>query len=129
MNIIITLPLYLWLKIAKQEKTIEIRCFLPRYFNRSKSRVYVCVKGTNAVYGYFEVERFEHVTFPFSWYAHNGKAVGVPYPWFRDYAESHKKVFAWHIRHAVEFDTPYDLQQHFYTARAPQSFVYITKNL
>lgn len=129
MNIIITLPLYLWLNIAGQKKTIELRSIVPRLFNRYAGRVYVCVKGTDAVYGYFEVERFEHVAFPFAWYAKNGYAVHVPYPWFKEYAANHKRVFAWHIRHAVEFDIPCDLRQHFNVTHAPQSFVYTSIDL
>ena len=56
MDIVITLPKVLWLKIVSGEKLVEMRkWYLPSHFNRQTDCIYVVLKGTRRVAGFFKV--------------------------------------------------------------------------
>lgn len=55
MDIAITLPKKLWEKIVSGEKVYELRKECPRRFTMGSNVVYVILKGTKDVVGYFTV--------------------------------------------------------------------------
>jgi hypothetical protein len=58
MNIAITLPKNLWDKICSGEKLYECRKQIPRNFLPGCDSVWVILKGTNKVVGFFKIDTF-----------------------------------------------------------------------
>lgn len=123
-HIIITLPAYLWEKIVKKEKRIELRSSFPRSFSFENSKCYVVRKGTHDVLGYFKITEISD-------YKPNGcipiglaNLLKVPFKWLVIYCRKNKKLYFWHIGEVHEFPESIDARQVFGISTNPQSFIY-----
>ena len=126
MDIAITLPLDLWKKIVAGEKSIELRKSFPKVFNVKTDRVYVIIRGTRHITGYFMVSSFE------AFYAESINdlypiltKIAVPKQWIIGYIGYSSMVYFWHIRAVIEFAKPIDREYYWKMHTNPQSFVYI----
>lgn len=126
MDIAITLPLELWKKVVAGEKSIELRKNFPKDFNVKTDRVYVILKGTRHIGGYFMVSSFE------AFYAESIDdlypvlyKIAVPKQWIIGYIGYASMVYFWHIRAVIEFAKPIDRLDYWRMKNNPQSFVYI----
>ena len=126
MDIAITLPLDLWKKIVSGEKSIELRKNFPKEFNVKTDRVYVILKGTRHIAGYFMVSSFEYI------YAESildfkrfRAEISVPITWIVNYVGFGSVVYLWHIRDVNEFAVPIDREYYWKMQTNPQSFIYI----
>lgn len=123
-HIIITLPAYLWEKIVKKEKRIELRSNFPRSFSFENSKCYVVIKGTPALVGYFKITEISdynpdgYIPKSFADY------LGVTLKWLVSYCRNKKKLYLWHIGEVHEFPEPIDARQTFGISTNPQSFIY-----
>ena len=126
MDIAITLPLDLWKKIVAGEKTIELRKNFPKEFDVKTDRVYVILKGTTRIAGYFMVSSFE------AFYAESINdlypiltKIAVPKQWVIRYIGYASMVYFWHIRSVVVYPKHVDRKYYWKMQTNPQSFVYI----
>ena len=126
MDIAITLPLDLWKKIVSGEKSIELRKNFPKEFNVKTNRVYVILKGTTRIAGYFMVSSFE------AFYAESINdlypilnKIAVPKQWIIGYIGYSSMVYFWHIRSVVVYPKYIDRIYYWKMQTNPQSFVYI----
>lgn len=98
MDIAITLDQSLWDKIVSGEKGIELRKDIPSFFNKNKDKVFVIIKGTDKVVGYFFVDFFFAttpsvlLTSP-KWM----RLISVPQDWISKYVEKASHVYLWYI--------------------------------
>lgn len=126
MDIAITLPQDLWKKIVSGEKSIELRKNFPKEFDVNTDRVYVFLKGTKHIAGYFRVTSFEafHVKgfsdlYPFITH------IAVPKQWIFGYWGYSPMVYLWHIGNVFEFGKPINRDYYWKMQSNPQSFVYL----
>lgn len=126
MDIVITLPISLWKKIVSGEKSIELRKNFPKEFDVNTDRVYVILKGSKLIAGYFKVRCFE------SFNAENESAfdtildeVSVPKQWIIEYVGNKKTLYLWRIGDVVEFRHSIDRRYYWMIQSNPQSFVYL----
>ena len=126
MDIAITLPRTLWNKIVTGEKTIELRKNFPQKFQLEIDRVYVCVKGTALVAGYFSVSHFEACHHAFIC-THDDilKKIAVPVDWIDMYFGKKNWAYLWHIKHVVRFSGLGCHRSLYLLDKNPQSFVYL----
>lgn len=126
MDIAITLPLDLWKKVVAGEKSIELRKNFPKEFNVKTDRVYVIIKGTRHIAGYFMVSAFEafHVKGISDLYPFLTK-IAVPKQWVIGYWAYSPMVYFWHVRDVIEFSKPIDREYYWKMQSNPQSFVYL----
>lgn len=129
MNIIVTLPAHTWELIRQHKSKLMLQAIKPVSFIPQHNIVYVCVKGTDQVYGYIEVGYIEDIYYPTDWYKYRGGQLGIAYPSFLQYCQSHRRNYAMRITRVVQFDPPISLKLGFYTSHAPQSFVYTDINI
>lgn len=126
MDIAITLPLDLWKKIVAGEKTIELRKNFPKEFDVVTDRVYVILKGTTLIAGYFVVSSFENFRvegrsdfYPFL------TQIAMPKQWIFDYWGYSPTVYFWHIRYVNPFVNLVDRRSVWNIKTNPQSFFYV----
>ena len=126
MDIAITLPLDLWKKIVSGEKSIELRKNFPKEFNVKTDRVYVILKGTTRIAGYFMVSSFE------AFYAESINdlypilyKIAVPKQWIIGYIGYSSMVYFWHIRYVNPFVNLVDRRSVWHLKTNPQSYFYI----
>lgn len=123
-HIIITLPDYLWEKIVKKEKRIELRSRFPLSFSFKNSKCYVVRKGTHDVVGYFKITEISEYK-PDSYIPIGlARLLGVTFKWLVSYCRNKKKLYLWHIGEVHEFPEPIDARQAFGISTNPQSFIY-----
>lgn len=125
MDIIITLPKHLWYKISGGEKTLELRKNYPKNFDIKKDRVYVCVKGTHKCYGYFRVSWFQYCRNNLDFILSKESRIQVPAEWIKKYLEGSIIAYLWHIKYAIAFELPIDINAGYNVTRAPQNFCYV----
>lgn len=126
-HVIITLPKSLWEAIRKGEKTYECRKTYPK-IPVNTGRVYVVIKGTHYVAGYFTIS---HIVASddaaFLWYT-RGSKLAIDEDWFVDYAASAKEyLYLWRINQVYSYEGRRDLQEYFNVKHNPQSFIYTDK--
>lgn len=126
MDIAITLPRDYWNLIVSGIKTIELRKNNPHLMNKSIDRVYVVIKGTTDVVGFFYFEsttatspsiilNSEHIL----------KQIAVPKSWIQDYIEGFSLVYLWGIGKVFTFDVPRSRDFFLNIKSNPQSYVYL----
>lgn len=126
MDIAITLPRSLWDKIVSGEKTIELRKNFPKMFHVNSDKIYVILKGTKQVAGYFQVSSFEY------FYAESISdfkpilaKISVPRQWIVNYVGYSSVVYLWHIRYVHPFVKHIERRSIWNMKSNPQSYVYI----
>lgn len=126
MDIVITLHQDLWKKIVSGEKSIELRKNFPKEFDVNTDRVYVILKGTKLIAGYFRVTCFE------GFYAESISdfspildKISVPKQWIIGYVGYSSMVYLWHIGNVFEFGKPINRDYYWKMQSNPQSFVYL----
>ena len=125
MDIMITLPKFLWGKIIRGEKSLELRKNMPRLFNVKIDRVFVCVKGTHKCYGYFRVSWFQYCRDDLNFIIAKQSRIQVPPEWIKKYLKGTINAYLWHIKEVYPYSTPLDITDIFKVKRAPQSFCYV----
>ena len=126
MDIAITLPQDLWKKIVSGEKSIELRKNFPKEFDVNTDRVYVILKGTKLIVGYWKVIHFE--AFHAESICDFGPIldkISVPRQWILNYVGNSSKVYLWHIGDVVQFGKPINREYYWKMQSNPQSFVYL----
>lgn len=126
MDIAITLPSALWDKIVSGDKTIELRKNFPKNFDVDVDKVYVILKGTTQIAGFFYVNSFEW------FYAKSVRdfvpilhKISVPRQWVINYVGYSSAVYLWHIREVYTFPRPLDRSVVWNMYTNPQSFFYV----
>jgi len=126
MDIAITLPKHLWDKIVSGEKKFECRKRVPFNFMRAYDKVYVILKGTKDVAGYFSIEEFRYM-FVEDVDQKLLDTLCIDRKWFDEYAKHYDELHFWKIRKNVhEFPVPKDRETFLNLAANPQSYVYCT---
>lgn len=126
-HVIITLPESLWLAIKMGVKTFECRKAFPR-IPILTGRVYVIIKGTSQVAGYFTIGSVIYSDdFVYLWKTY-GRKLFIEPEWFSDYAYSARKyLYLWEIDQVYSFDGVIDREEYFGVKRNPQSIVYTSR--
>lgn len=126
MDIAITLPRSLWDKIVSGEKTIELRKNFPKMFRVNSDKIYVILKGTKKIAGYFQVSSFEY------FYAESVSdfdpilsKISVPRQWIIGYVGYSSAVYLWHIRYVHPFVRLIERRSVWNIKTNPQSYVYV----
>lgn len=125
MNIAITLPECLWSNIVSGKKTIELRKNYPKKFEEGIDSVFVILKGSRQVVGWFRVEWFEEITDVDRFSSHPAEGLCVSNVWVRKYLKDADKCYLWHIGDSCVFEMYKDYHMLFDLSAKPQSFVYI----
>lgn len=128
MSIIITLPKDLWLKIVSGDKGFEMRKWgLPKHFNFEKDNVYVVLKGTRRIVGYFEVVKVESRVIKDVAWDNFGKELGVSYDWFSKYwgDDDYRVMYFFEIGHCHDFTARYQAEVPF----APRKYIKLTDHM
>lgn len=126
MDIVITLPQTLWKKIVSGEKSIELRKNFPKMFRVNSDKIYVILKGTTRVAGYFHVSSFEY------FYAESISdfdpiidKISIPKQWIINYVGYSSAVYLWHIRNVHCFVKLINRRSVWNLKTNPQSYVYV----
>lgn len=127
MNILITLPQELWLKIVKGEKTLELRKNIPRKFDNYNSRCYVVLKGTDLVVGWFHISRF--IRFPATEHYFNlcSPCACVNSKWISEYYKGKEFMVLWRIQQVRCWNIPVKRSFFVNTSTNPQCYCYTSK--
>lgn len=127
MDIIITLPKDLWTKIITGEKSVEMRkWYLPKHFDVTLNRVYIVLKGTKRVVGYFEVKRVAYNYVKVAAWEEFGDKLGIDYEWFDKYwgKDVNRDMYFFYVGDIHVLGSHRNLQ----VARAPQKYINIDKS-
>lgn len=123
-HLIITLPLQLWGEIVAGRKLFELRKFIP-HVHPFSGRVYVVLKGTNIVPGYFTISGIVGSDDTEYLWDYCGGNLGISKEWYQRYASTMIHcLYAWEIDSVYVYYFPLDIKKIFGIARNPQSFVY-----
>lgn len=124
-DIAITLPANLWQKIVSGEKDLELRKSLPKRIDPMVSRVYVILKGTSRVAGYFDYcgcVAMDNREVAWRGYGHR---LGITEDWFLKYTSNCKQFFFWKVGYVHVFVGNYSVQGLLGLWKNPQSFAYV----
>lgn len=126
-NIVITLPESLWLAIRMGLKQYELRKSWPK-IPMFTGRVYVIIKGTSRVAGYFTLENvIQAKDLAGAWRLY-GRKLAIEYEWYLDYVQGVKgNLYFWAIHSVYKFDGNIDREEYLGIKHNPQSFVYVRK--
>lgn len=124
MDIAITLPKELWEKVVSGEKAYELRRDFPRKLRIGTDRVYVILKGTAKVVGYFKVTAAHKVQIHDA--VMRSRQIGVEPEWIARYLNyGNKSGHLWNIGDVTVF-SPHELSLvDLHLKSNPQSFCYI----
>lgn len=125
MNIAITLPECLWRNIVSGQKTIELRKNFPKLYELNWDVVFVILKGTQRVIGWFRVKKFEEITNVAQFSSNPAGGLCVSNVWVRKYLKDADKCYLWHIGDCCEFKKYWDYHMLLNMSAKPQSFVYV----
>lgn len=126
MDIAITLPKTLWEKIVSGEKQIELRKNFPKDFNVNVDKVYVCLKGTEFIAGFFKVLSFAPMLAECVCAYHDiPPKIAVPIKWIDNYVKNSSWVYLWYIDYVVPFAGNGCYRSLYNLKKNPQSFVYL----
>lgn len=126
MDIAITMPKDLWLKIVSGDKSVEMRKWgLPKHFNLTLDRIYVVLKGTQKIVGNFQVVYVESRIRKNSSWSDFGKYLGVPYDWFSKYWGNSCVMYFFVIGDCTILDRHVNMG----VSHAPQKYINIITNL
>lgn len=127
MDIAITLPMSLWKKIVSGEKIIELRKNFPIDFNVNVDKVYVCLKGSEFIVGYFMVSSFQRCTSDHVCTSHElTLKIAVPIKWIYNYVTKKSWVYLWYIGGVFVFKGNGVHRSLFLIDKNPQSFIYLS---
>ncbi len=123
-HVIITLPKQQWEKIVAGRKLFELRKSIP-LIHPFSGRVYVVLKGTSIVPGYFTLSGIiGSDDTDYLWDYCDGN-LGFSKDWYQRYASTMRQcLYAWEIESVYEYKTPLNIKKIFGIAHNPQSFVY-----
>lgn len=123
-HIIITLSIHQWGQILAGYKLFELRKFIPRIHPFS-SRVYVVIKGTLIVPGYFTlcgIVGSDDANYLWEYCAGN---LGINKGKYHAYAsEMQECLYAWEIDSVYRYDFPVDIVHNFGIANNPPAHIY-----
>ncbi len=123
-HVIITLPKHLWEEIVAGRKLFELRKSIP-LIHPFGGRVYVVIKGTSIVHGYFTVSGIVGSDDTDYLWEYCGAYLGISNDWYQRYASTMRHcLYAWEIDSVYEYRTPLNIKKIFGIAHNPQSFVY-----
>lgn len=126
MDIAITLPKSLWDKIVSGEKSIELRKSRPSFYRLHIDKVYVVVKGSTEIVGYFYVNSFMATSPSCLMTCHNWlRQIAVSPEWISDYIEGANLVYLWFIWKVVSFEKPLSRTFDIKLNHNPQNYVYL----
>lgn len=126
MDIAITLPKSLWDKIVSGEKSIELRKTRPYHFDIDFDRVYVVLKGSSDIVGYFNITEFVATTTSCLMTNHNWlRKIAVSQDWISNYVEGADFVRLWFIGKVVQFKVPLSRTFTMKLKNNPQSYIYL----
>ncbi len=123
-HVIITLPIQLWEEIVAGRKLFELRKSIPRIYPFS-GRVYVVIKGSNIVPGYFTLSGIVGSNdTKYLWCYCEGN-LGFCKDWFQRYQSTKGQcLYAWEIDSVYEYNWPLNIKADLGIEYNPQSFVY-----
>ncbi len=125
-HVIITLSLQQWEEIYAGRKLFELRKSIPRIHPFS-GRVYVVIKGTSIVPGYFTLSGIVGSDDTDFLWEYCGGYLGISKDWYQRYASTMRHfLYAWEIESVYKYNCPLNIKTHFGIERNPQSFVYTT---
>lgn len=123
-HVIITLPLQLWEEIVAGRKLFELRKSIP-LIHPFSGRVYVVIKGTKLVPGYFTVGGIIGSDDTDYLWEYCGAYLGITTEWYQRYASTMRHcLYAWEIDSVYKYNIPLNIKRIFGIAHNPQSFVY-----
>lgn len=123
-HVIITLSKQQWEKIVAGRKLFELRKFIPRIHPFS-GRVYVVLKGTSIVPGYFTLSGIVGSNDTKYLWNYCDDNLGISKDYFQRYQSTKRQcLYAWEIDSVYVYNNPLNIKRIFGIARNPQSFVY-----
>lgn len=127
MDIIITLHKELWHKIVIGDKDVEIRKWFPiTHFNPKKNCIYVVLKGTKKIVGYFNVVSFSGRLLKEPSWLEYGSRLGVTYEWFSKYwGEGRRPMYFLEIGDCHVFSSHSQIE----VPCPPQKYVNVTEHI
>lgn len=126
MDIAITLTKSLWKKIVSGEKTIELRKTRPYHFDIDFDRVYVVLKGSSDIVGYFYINGFIATTPSILMTSQNWlRKIAVSQDWLSNYIEGVSLVLLWFIGKVVQYKEPLSRPFTMKLSNNPQSYIYL----
>lgn len=124
MDIAITLPKNLWEKVVSGEKAYELRRDFPRKLRIGADKVYVILKGTTKVVGYFKVMKAFQVRIHDA--VMHSRLIGVEPEWIARYLDyGNKSGYLWLIGDVTVFSPHEKSIVNLHLKSNPQSFCYI----
>ncbi len=125
-HVIITLPFHLWEEIVAGRKLFELRKSIPRIHPFS-GRVYVVIKGTSIVPGYFTLSGIVGSDDTDYLWDYCAGRLGISKEWYQHYASTMRHcLYAWEIDSVYEYNWQVNVMVDLGIERNPQSFVYTT---
>lgn len=127
MDIIITLPKEMWHKIVIGDKDVEMRKWCPiTHFNLKTNFIYVVLKGTKKIVGYFNVVNFSGRLRKEPAWLEFGSRLGVSYEWFSKYwGEERSPMYFFEIGDCHVFGPHLQIE----VPCAPQKYVNVTEHI
>lgn len=130
MDIAITLSKNLWDKICSGEKQYECRKRIPRNFMKNYDKVWIILKGTNKVVGFFNIDAFLTCIDVQEIKDNYLQKICVDKAWFDRYAEHEDVLHLWHISTIVfELAIPQDKENFLGLTDNPQCYAYCRPNI
>lgn len=126
MDIAITLPKSLWDKIVSGEKSIELRKNQPYHFDIDFDRVYVVLKGSSDIVGYFNIAEFVATSPSCLMTSQNWlRKIAVSQDWISHYIEGASLVHLWFIGKVFQYKEPLSRPFTMKLSNNPQSYIYL----
>lgn len=129
MDILITLPQSLWIDIVEGKKTIELRSVWPKKIRLFYDRVWVVLKGSKLVVGWFYIYDCIRVENTQNFWNDFGEYLCVSHDWYLKYIHNKKNLYAWCIDDVYEFEEPKKLKTLLHVEKSPQSYTYVNRPL
>ena len=124
-DIAITLPADLWQKIVSGEKDLELRKIRPKGLVAMVSRVFIILKGTSRVAGYFDYCGCIEMDNRYIAWRDYGDRLGIPRDWFLRYTSNCQRFFFWKVGYVHVFTGHYDARKLLGLRTNPQCFAYV----
>lgn len=125
-HVIITLPIQLWEEIYAGRKLFELRKSIP-LIHPFSGRVYVVIKGTSIVPGYFTLSGIIGSDDAYYLWEFCSGNLSITKEEYQLYASTMRKcLYAWEIDSVYEYNRPLNIKADFGIERNPQSHFYTT---
>ncbi len=130
MDIAITLPKNLWDKICSGEKQFECRKYIPRNFMRDYDKVWVIIKGTNKVAGFFKIDNFLTCVEVSEVAEKYLDKICIDKSWLEQYTRHEDVLQLWQIGSVLyELAIPQNREEFLDLLRNPQKYAYCRPNI